>query len=110
MTVVEDLQQSARVREWTGGRFGCRPVLETAMSSKRLYRSNENRVFLGVCGGLGEHFDVDPTWVRLAFIAAAFLGGPGLLAYLLMVVIVPRQNALPSVDRTAFQSTALRTR
>jgi len=79
------------------------------MSAKKLHRSNDNRVFLGVCGGLGEHFDVDPVWIRLAFIAAALLGGPGVVAYLLMVAIVPRQTALPSADRTAFQSTSLRT-
>ncbi len=81
------------------------------MSGKNLHRSNDNRVFLGVCGGLGEHYDVDPVWIRIAFVATAILGGPGLLAYLLMVLIVPRQKALPEAPRAAaFQSTALRAR
>lgn len=80
------------------------------MSGKTLHRSNENRVFLGVCGGLAEQYDVDPVWIRIAFVATAILGGPGLLAYLLMVLIVPRQKALPAAaEHQAFQSTALRT-
>ena len=80
------------------------------MSTKKLYRSDENRVFLGVCGGLADHFGTDPVWVRLAFIGLALLGGPGVLAYLILVAVVPRQNALPSADRPALQSTALRAR
>lgn len=80
------------------------------MQDKKLRRSTEDRVFMGVCGGLGQHFGVDPVWVRLAFVALAVLGGPGIIAYLLMVLIVPKRDALPSADRAAFQSTALRTR
>ena len=59
---------------------------------KKLYRSRENRVLGGVCGGLGEYFDIDPTLVRLLFVFGAFLGVPGalLLIYLVMLVIVPQ--------------------
>lgn len=58
----------------------------------KLYRSRENRVLGGVCGGLGEYFDIDPTLVRLLFVFGAFLGVPGalLLIYLIMVVVVPQ--------------------
>ena len=62
---------------------------------KRLYRSNENRMIGGVCGGLGEYFDIDPTLVRVAFVFGAFLGVPGalVLIYLVMLILVP-QDAL----------------
>ncbi len=68
------------------------------MSQKRLYRSNDQKMLTGVCGGIAEHFEVDVTWVRLIFVAAILLGGPGILAYLIMSVVVPRRPALPGAD------------
>lgn len=62
------------------------------MENKRLYRSNRNRMFAGVCGGLGDFFGVDPTLVRLLFVAGALLGlGSFVLIYLAMFVIVPEE-------------------
>ena len=58
-------------------------------SYKKLYRSRKEKMIAGVCGGLAEHFGIDPTWVRLIFILFAFLGGTALLIYLIMWVIVP---------------------
>jgi phage shock protein C len=43
----------------------------------------------GVCGGLGEYFEVDPTLIRLLFVLGALAGGPGVIAYLILLVIVP---------------------
>jgi phage shock protein C len=59
----------------------------------KLYRSNENRMLGGVCGGLGEYFDIDPTLVRVLFVFGAFLGIPGalVLIYLVMLVMVPQE-------------------
>lgn len=68
------------------------------MGGKKLYRSSEQRMLTGVCGGLAEYFEIDVTWVRLAFVAAILLGGPGILAYLIMSVVVPRRPALPGAD------------
>ena len=59
---------------------------------KRLYRSRKNRMIAGVCGGIAEYFDVDPTLVRLAWIFFSFAGGAGLLAYLIAWIIVPEEN------------------
>ncbi|MCS6835152.1 MAG: PspC domain-containing protein [Anaerolineae bacterium] len=59
------------------------------MNTKRLYRSREDRQLAGVCGGLAEYFNVDPTLVRLVFVAMTLLGGPGLLIYIIMAVVVP---------------------
>jgi len=58
---------------------------------KRLYRSRESRMIAGVCGGLGEYFDVDPTIVRLIVVAAALAAGGGILAYILAWIIVPER-------------------
>ncbi len=62
---------------------------------RKLYRSQHDRMIGGVCGGLGEYLQVDPTLIRILFVVAALAGGPGLLAYLLMLVIVPLE---PSTD------------
>ena len=60
---------------------------------KKLYKSNTNKVINGVCGGIGEYFNIDPTLVRLAWVVFCALGGSGLLAYIIMALIIPRQPA-----------------
>jgi phage shock protein C len=45
----------------------------------------------GVCGGLGVYLGIDPTIVRLLFILFALAGGPGLVAYLIMLIVVPEE-------------------
>lgn len=58
--------------------------------SKRLYRSRTNRMIAGVCGGIAEYFDMDPTIVRIIAVILLFPGGaPGILPYLILWVIVP---------------------
>jgi phage shock protein C len=59
-------------------------------SAKRLYRSGRDKVLGGVCGGLGEYFEVDPVLVRLAWVLFSVLYGAGLLAYIIAWIIVPR--------------------
>jgi phage shock protein PspC (stress-responsive transcriptional regulator) len=59
-------------------------------SYKQLTRSTTNRMIAGLCAGLGEYLNIDPTIVRLLFVLGFFLVGPGiLLAYLIMAVIIP---------------------
>lgn len=58
------------------------------MKDKRLTRSND-RMVAGVAAGLAEYFDIDPVIVRLAFVALSLLGGPGLILYIIMWVIMP---------------------
>jgi phage shock protein PspC (stress-responsive transcriptional regulator) len=55
----------------------------------RLERSNTNRVIAGVCGGIAEYLAVDVTLVRLAFVLLAFVGGVGLLAYIVLLILMP---------------------
>ena len=59
------------------------------MNNKKLYRSRNQKMLAGVCGGLGEFTGIDPTLIRLGFAALALLGGHGILVYLVMCVIVP---------------------
>lgn len=59
---------------------------------KRLYRSRRDRMIAGVCGGLADYFEIDPTWVRLIFLVFLLLGGSALLIYLLMWLIVPLER------------------
>ena len=56
---------------------------------KRIYRSTTDRKIGGVCGGLGEFFDKDPTLFRLLFILVSLLWGFGIIAYLIMWLVVP---------------------
>ncbi len=58
-------------------------------TTKRLYRSTQNRMFAGVCGGIAEYLDIDPTLVRLAFVALSLMGGPGLPLYIILMLIAP---------------------
>lgn len=59
------------------------------MNGKKLYRSDENKMLAGVCGGIAEYFNIDPTLVRLGWVVFCALGGSGLLAYIIMAIIMP---------------------
>ncbi|CAN5463957.1 PspC domain-containing protein [soil metagenome] len=60
-----------------------------SFSYRKLYRSRKEKIIAGVCGGLAEHFDLDPTWIRLAFVVCFFLAGSALVIYVVMWLIVP---------------------
>ena len=63
---------------------------------RKLYRSRNDSRIAGVCGGLGEYLDIDPTLVRLIFVLLALMGGHGVLLYIVLWLIVP-YPALPLV-------------
>ena len=58
---------------------------------KKLYRSNSSKLVAGVCGGIGEYLNVDPTLVRLIWVLFCCLGGSGFLAYLVAAVLIPEE-------------------
>lgn len=61
--------------------------------SKKLYRSTDQRVIAGVCGGIAEYFDIDVTIVRLIAVLLLLPGGfPGLLPYIIMWIVVPSKE------------------
>ena len=59
------------------------------MNPRRLYRSRRDRQLAGVAGGMAEYLEIDPTVVRLVWILSIFLGGFGILLYIIMAFIVP---------------------
>jgi len=60
--------------------------------AKKLYRSRTDRKIWGVCGGLAKHFDMDPTIVRVIFVASLLCGTLGLWVYIIIAIIVPQES------------------
>ena len=70
--------------------------------ARKLYRSDSDRIIAGVCSGLGEYLDVDPTVVRLLFVLAVLAGfGWGLLLYFILMIIVPLKGQVTTVSAPA---------
>ena len=59
---------------------------------KKLCKSNKNRKICGVCGGIAEYLNVDPTLIRLAFVVISMAAGSGLLAYIVAALIMPEAS------------------
>ena len=57
----------------------------------RLYKSRNDRMLGGVCGGIAEFFDIDPSLVRLGWVLFCALGGSGILAYIVAAIVIPEQ-------------------
>ena len=57
--------------------------------AKKLYRSRTNRMIWGICGGVGEYFDIDATIIRVIAIISILFGTAGIWIYLVMRLIVP---------------------
>ena len=69
---------------------------------QRLTRSSTDKYIGGVSGGLGAYFGIDPTLVRVGFVFTTLVtGGAGILAYVAMLAVVPRDDAMPSHAATA---------
>lgn len=69
----------------------------------RLYRSEENRVIAGVCGGLGEFFNIDPTIIRIIFVILTIFGGSGLLIYLILWIVIPSESQSGIVSKSTIK-------
>lgn len=59
---------------------------------KKLYRSQTNKILCGVCGGIAEYFDVDPTLVRVAWALISAFAGAGIIAYIACAIIMPAKS------------------
>ncbi len=72
---------------------------------KRLYRSNSNKIFAGICGGLGEYFAVDPVLVRVICLFISFVTGlvPGIITYIVCIFVIPK----PEVTHTQSHETTI---
>jgi len=58
---------------------------------KKLYRSSENYVLGGVCGGIAEYFDTSPTLVRIIVVVLSLLPGIGIISYIIAWIVIPRR-------------------
>ncbi len=65
---------------------------------KKLTRKTQNEQIAGVCAGLADYFNLDVTVVRLIFVLMAFFGGPGLLLYIILWVIMPEDERKKKVE------------
>ena len=65
---------------------------------KRLYRSRDNKVISGVCGGIAEYLDIDATIVRLLWAVTILFAGTGILAYVLCIFIIPEEPRYKDED------------
>jgi len=65
-------------------------------SIKKLYISSEDKRIFGVCGGIAEYFEIDPTVVRLAWVIITLISGviPGIVAYILAIIIMPKHRSV----------------
>jgi phage shock protein PspC (stress-responsive transcriptional regulator) len=59
---------------------------------KRLYRSRTDRQIAGVCGGLGEYFNIDPTLIRIVFLIMGLFGGNGIILYIVLAIVIPEAD------------------
>lgn len=78
---------------------------DTGDEVKRLYRSREDKVVAGVCGGIGEYFNVDPVWIRIAFVLLIFAQGVGLILYVIAFLLMPENPHQTSKKSTQFEAT-----
>lgn len=58
---------------------------------KRLYKTRYGNIIDGVCGGIAAYFNIDPTIIRLLWVAFCIAGGSGILAYIICAIIMPRE-------------------
>lgn len=59
--------------------------------AKRLYRSRTDRQLAGVCGGVADYLSIDPTLVRVIWVILTLAGGPGLILYIILALVVPEE-------------------
>lgn len=59
--------------------------------NKKLYRSRKDSTIAGVCGGLGEYFGIDPTFLRIIFVLLIFADGIGIIAYIIAWIVMPQR-------------------
>lgn len=66
------------------------------MNNKKLYRTEDNKILAGVCGGVAEYFNLDPTLVRVLWVAVSLFAGAGVILYIVMAIIVPVKSQVVS--------------
>lgn len=67
---------------------------------RRLYRSNDDKMVAGVCGGIGDYLNIDSIWIRLILVILIFMEGVGLLAYVILWILMPENPKHKNSERT----------
>ncbi len=62
-------------------------------SVKKLFRSKDDSVFFGVCGGLGEYFDIDPIIIRILFLISFLAWGFSFWIYIILILLIPKKGS-----------------
>lgn len=80
------------------------------MAVKKLYRSNDNKIIAGVCGGLGEYFKIDPTVLRLGWTFITVFSGliPGTAIYSIAWLIIPKEPIEPDDETVIIEMSGVR--
>jgi phage shock protein PspC (stress-responsive transcriptional regulator) len=68
------------------------PDVQERTSDMQLYRPRDDRLIAGVCSGIARRFNLDPTIVRIVFVASLFLPGPQILIYLIAWLLMPDES------------------
>ena len=64
------------------------------MGTKRLYRSRDNKVLCGVCGGIGEYLGIDPVIIRIILVVLCLMGFSGVLVYIIAIFVIPERPVI----------------
>lgn len=75
--------------------------------NKKIYKSDSDVFLLGICAGIAEYFEIDPTLVRIIFILLTFFGGTGVLIYIIMAFIIPSKGGTQNDVEEKIQEVAL---
>ena len=95
---AEEIRAEAVKCRYCGSALGVAHAL-----TRTWYRARHGRRIAGVCAGLAREFGISVTLVRLAFVLGTLVGGPGLVIYLVLWVVMPREpeSGLPAVELLA---------
>lgn len=70
------------------------------IKTKKLYRSQKDKILFGVCGGLGDYFEIDSTIVRIVFILLTLMSGVGIIAYIIFLLVVSKEISEETTRRS----------
>lgn len=96
MGTVEDFEKS---EQDTGPSFT--DTYYNSGATRRLFRDPDNRLVAGVCSGIANYFDINPVWIRLAFVLITLAAGSGVILYIILWIVIPK--AVTRADRMAMR-------
>ena len=74
--------------------------------TKRLYRSEKDKIVAGVCGGIAEYLNIDPIIVRVLFLLAIISEGFGLMLYIILWIVIPLESSIEKSEDEVIEENA----